>query len=187
MIYRKYLLLSVVITWGFTGLAQNNMRELGLGIGDQFSLNFLYKQQTAEKRYVSYDLVLARVGISSNSDITSASIAAGIGVTFEKRKDITEKVQFIHGWSPSFQVDINNLSTDSDDSSVSFISPGLGYRLGFLYHISENFYTAVQGQVSTNVTFIVSEPLEGTPTQIEAGFSPAFVTLAVVYRFPKKS
>lgn len=181
----KYLLISSFFLFSTTTLAQNNFKEIGMAVGDEFNLSFVYKQQKSEQRYISYDLLFANFGVLSGSSSTIYSFNTGLSITFEKRKEIAEKVQFIHGWSPSLGVGFIGSGSESAVDAGT-ITPGLGYRLGFLYSFSENFYISLQGQVAARAALFINGDSENTPTSINVGFSQSDLGLNLVYRFRKK-
>lgn len=180
----KYLLITAFFIFSTSLFAQNDFREAGLSVGDNFNLAFVYKQQKAENRYISYDLLFARFGLISNSSNELSTVSLGLAVTFEKRKDIAEKVQFIHGWSPELSV---GLASGGDNSTLVTLGPALGYRLGFLYQFSDQFYASIQGRVLGRVNIALSNGDASTSTNAQIGFSQEDVRLNFVYRFRKKN
>lgn len=183
----KYLLLVALITFSTSLFAQNDFREVGLSLGDNFNMAFVYKQQKAKNRYISYDVLMTNFGITSTSDSNPlTNFSTGLSVTFEKRKDIGEKIQFIRGWSPGIAVSVFIVNRDTETSSVTTVSPSLGYRMGFLYQFSENFYASLQGQVVSRLSLQFGDDGESITT-FRAGFSQQDVNLNLVYRFKKKA
>ncbi len=183
----KYLIAYAFFFFSTSLFAQNNFREVGLSLSDNFNMGFTYKKQKAENRYISYDLLTANFGfISTSNNNPLTNISAGFAVTFEKRRDIANKVQFIHGWSPGLGISHTVLDSSSESSEITFSSPSLGYRLGFLYQFSENFYASLQGQIIARANLQFRSDNEDTLNTFGVGFSQQDVSLNLVYRFKKK-
>ncbi len=178
----KFLFITTFFIFSTSLFAQNDFREVGLSLGDNFNMAFVYKIQKAENRYLSYDLLATNFGFISGSDNTLSNFSGGLAVTFEKRKSIGEKVQFIRGWSPGMNVSVIVL----DDETVTTLSPSLGYRLGFLYQASENFYVSLQGQIVSRLNLQFDSDNENSFTTFGVGFSQQDVNINLVYRFKKK-
>lgn len=145
---------------------------------------FVYKIQKAENRYLSYDLLATNFGFISGNDNTLSNFSTGLAVTFEKRNDIGEKAQFIRGWSPGINF---RLIARNDDDTTTTISPSLGYRLGFLYQASENFYVSLQGQIVSRLNLQFDGNNENSFTTFGVEFSQQDVSVNLVYRFKKKA
>lgn len=144
---------------------------------------FVYKIQKAENRYLSFDLLATNFGFISSDNNTISTFSSGLAVTFEKRNDLGEKVQFIRGWSPGINV---SLLLPQDNETLTLVSPSLGYRLGFLYQASEKFYISLQGQVVSRLNLHFNGDSENLPTTFNIGFSQEDVSINLVYRFKKK-
>ena len=178
----KILLISALFIFSLPTFCQDNYREIGLSINDEFNFGFVYKKQKAERKYLVYDAAANFSILSSNGNNT---VTAGLffALGFERRVDIAEKVQFLHGWQPSLSL---GTITNSDNLDILTIEPGLGYRLGFLYSFSDNLYVSLEGIANASMSILFNDDIEGTPTSTNIGFSPNNVTLNLIYRFQKK-
>ena len=183
----KFFFLTVFLIFSTSLFAQNDFREIGLSVRDELNLAFVYKKQRAENRYLSFDVLFANLSVSSNSGSTFASFSTGLSVTFENRNEIAEKVRFIHGWTPGFSIGVNRVNGNNNDASATIFTPGVGYRLGFMYLFSEQFYASLQGQVGASMSYQFNPDIDGTPTTFNFGFSQQDVSLNLVYRFRKKT
>ncbi|MDW3195160.1 MAG: hypothetical protein R8G66_22490 [Cytophagales bacterium] len=183
----KFLFLTSFLIFSTSLFAQNDFREIGLSVRDEFNLAFVYKKQRAENRYISFDVLFANLSVSSNSGRSSTSFSTGLSVTFENRKEIAEKVQFIHGWAPSLSIGNNRSSGNNSDFSSTIFTPGVGYRLGFMYLFAEQFYASLQGQIGASMSYQFNPDIDGTPATFNAGFSQQDVSLILAYRFRKRT
>lgn len=183
----KFFFLTTFLIFSTSLFAQNNYREIGMSLSDNFTMGFVYKKQKAENRFINFQSSFANVSVNSFSGATGTNIDLGFSFTLEKRENLAEKLQFLHGWSPGFRLRHNRIDADSDGVSVTNFTPIISYRLGFLYNCSESFYIALQGAISSSVTFAVGGDTEGISTVFNLGFSQNAVSLNLVYRFRKKA
>ena len=147
----KSILALLFLSTCMTLNAQKSEREVGLVLNNLADFGIVFKKQTAENRYLQLNaLSLSSSGI--NDDFNgNFNLGAGVSLGFEKRKQIANKLSFMHGFQPfvfaSYQADTKN------DRYNYNISPGLGYMLGFILDAGKNVRIGLQTAPNLNVTF----------------------------------
>ncbi len=134
---RLNVLLSSVFIFSIAllGISQSNYREIGLKSSNLTNnYNFLFKKEKKEGQFRRYSADLTSNTFFGGISGHQTSIRASIG--FEKRKEITDKFDFIRGFNPGVQLILQN-PTYPDFSLITGLS--LGYILGFQYHINKEF------------------------------------------------
>ncbi|MEM1216598.1 MAG: hypothetical protein AAGJ82_12975 [Bacteroidota bacterium] len=177
---KKYLYLSFVVLLTFCCtnqvlVAQSATHEVGLRLTDLEDIGFIYKKQKAENRFTRFRV--GSVNVNVQEDIFSLGLAAAIG--FEKRKNIANKLSFIHGWEPSLFVS----TTSVNDDVISSVTPGIGYVLGFQYDFSDNFYLSLESIPSLSASFQFGDNVPDNNYRINAGFNANAIALTAAYRF----
>ena len=152
--------------------------ELGLRLNSLEDFNFIYKKEKNEATFVRYRFTNLQTLFSADL----SNISMGFAIGWEKRKDVTEKLQFVHGWEPvaSLQYTSAGEGTDTINTRV-----GVGYVLGFQYNFSESFYLNMEA-IPTLSTLLVGFGNE-FDLFTNFGFNTNAVALTAAYRFvPKK-
>lgn len=157
--------------------AQEGYREIGLRLTDFNSLNFIYKKQLYENIYKRYRVVAGNFLIRIKDEFL-LNTNLGLAIGKEKRKDIAERLQFVHGWEPAVFAGFSKNDTD-------FVLSGninLGYVLGFQYNASEKFVVSLEAIPYFGVYASYTD--SGlNPVAVQGGISNNVAAITVVYRF----
>ncbi len=172
----------------FNSYSQKKM-EIGIGTYDLQSFRFVLKKNTKPNKYLQYRF--GDFGIDTQRDSVSKSgrFAGSFGLIFEKRKEIGEKMRFIHGFAPSLYLSYLNQKifaqteyTEDIKTSNIYLRPKIGYLLGVQYHFSEKFYAALQ--TLPGITFNLNFTEDGFKKRLdlEGHFKPRG-EFQLVYKF----
>jgi len=160
---------------------QSQTHELGLrftGLGD---FDFIYKKGKNENEFTRYRLGATNIGFQKTTNNKNFNFSFGFAIGSEKRKNISERLHFIHGFEPtlSFTISVN------DDNYNMNIRPGIGYVLGFQYDISEKFYVNIESIPTLSGSFLIDIAGFNDNYDINAGFNSNASALSLVYKFKK--
>ena len=142
----KKITLTLLFSFLFAGLsqvqAQSDYREVGTRFASFDNFGIIYKKETAENKLTRYNLAFTSLNLSESSGQTVFSGGLSFGIGWEKRKQISDKLMFIHGFSPSFTFGYANAS--GAGGSTSSLGINLGYVLGLQYNISDELYFNIE-------------------------------------------
>lgn len=168
------LLLSLCFFLSLQGLRAQTTgdakRELGLRAITLTNFNLIYKQQNELGNY--WRLGLGNIhfaqNVTGNGNFSQFNLV--FSAAYEKRRDITDRLEFIHGFQPSIGLIINN---DFQQYQAS-----LGYILGAQYHLNRDF--AIGLELTPSLIYRYSDSNNQT-LLFNAGGSP--VWLFLVHKF----
>lgn len=187
-------------------------KEIGLQIYGLKSYGIVYKKEKSSDKYLSF--TLSALSLNGNHDFTrimSANIPSsvfsyeihrfntlfGLSMCLEKRKRITNELLFAHGFEPRLNMNFNDQVYNSEKKITTVYSIlRLGYKLGFQYHVFENFYISLETSPSiSGSVWINSERdliddillTQSVSIRTRASFNLRATTLSLVYRFQKKN
>ena len=170
--------------------AQTVHHELGVRLKglDFGSFGFIYKKQKAENKFRRYRFVVANFFFQNDKSrkLSNAYLSFAIGT--EKRKQITQKLHFVHGLEPFLTlgtVSSEHFSQQINNTTYR-INPGIGYILGFQYDISDNFYANIEAIPTISGTIIMNDKGHRELISVNAGFATTAIALSLVYRFEKE-
>ena len=180
------LFFGTFLFFGHQSHAQNQNREIGLHMSGLNDFNFIYKRQKEENKFARYRFLFTNLGYRGFEGDNSGNFNFGFGIAagVEKRRSISEKLQFIHGWEPRLTL---NLTANSDNYFLN-IRPAIGYVLGLQLDLSEKFYVGVETIPSLSAGFGINNDGLSDNYDISAGFNSNVVSVTAAYRFasPKK-
>lgn len=161
----------------------NNMVELGLRLPSLQNFGFVYKKQKAPSQYVRHRLAVANIALENVSSTNSQfSFGLGYAVGKEKRRSLGEKVQFVHGIEPAFNLSVAN----QGNSHRLVLQPAIGYVLGFQLDISDAFYINIETVPALRGNFNFNGGNRADTHSLFAGFSSDAVAVTFAYRFVPK-
>ncbi len=168
--YPDVVVFLILLTCSFhNSTAQTH--EIGVRLNSFEDFDFIYKKERNENSYMRYRVASLQAGlIDAGSNGGTLTLNLNFALGWEKRKDIAEKLQFIHGWEPFVQ-----LAFISESSTVG---AGIGYVLGFQYNFSESFYLNLETIPSLR-TVVVRE----SASSLIADFNSNAIALTLAYRF----
>lgn len=166
-----------------TTLADKNLLEIGLRLPNLQNFGFVYKKQKAPNRYTRHRLAVANFIVENfSSENSRFGIGIGYAIGKEWRKPLGEKIQFIHGPEPAF-----NISFDSQGgTSRTVLEPTFGYVLGFQLDISDAFYINLETVPSVRLRSVINEGFRTNSHSIIGGFASDALAVTLAYRFPMK-
>lgn len=179
-----FFLLGVWITIQAQEITPNNTTaELGLRLTSLQDFGFVYKKQKKPNQYSRHRLVVANIALENISNENSRfSFGIGYAVGKEKRQSLGEKVQFIHGIEPAF-----NLSLASQGNlSRLVLQPAIGYVVGFQLDVSNSFYINIETVPALRANLNFNEGNRADTYNLLAGFSSEAIALTLAYRFVPK-
>ncbi|MEQ8239124.1 MAG: hypothetical protein RIA69_07910 [Cyclobacteriaceae bacterium] len=155
----------------FQSLAQESpSKELGISMTGLDNFSFLFKKETGENKFRRYSGALFNIVAVGESDDIINQIRLGLAIGFEKRKSISDDVQFVHGWRPSMNFIFN--------SGNSFFNPGIGYILGFQHNVADNFWIGIEAIPSANMIWTP----DSAPT-VGIEFNTTSIAITALHRF----
>lgn len=131
------LLLIMMITSSLQ--AQEKAREVGVRASGLDDFSLIYKQQNAKGNFTRFRLGVAELNYQEVDGESFFAANGTISIGWERRKEIADRFQFLHGPEPF----IGGQYTDSGLSSAT-VRAGLGYVVGFQYEPSERFYVSLE-------------------------------------------
>ena len=127
-------------------------REVGLKFSSLTKISGLvYKISKKENSFIKLSVLNMSFNLNRRDTFSNYHSNLKFAVGFEKRKDLNEKFQFIHGFEPY----ISGYYGDNNIGNQLGFGAGLGYILGFQYKISEHFY--LNTEVTPSIYFNYSE------------------------------
>lgn len=137
-----------------TTLSDNNLRELDLRLPSLQNFGFVYKKQKTTYRYTRHRLAFANIALENISS-TNNSFGFSLGYAFgnETRKPLGEKIHFIHGAEPAFNISYNT----QGGLSRTVLRPIFGYVVGFQLDVSDSFYLNIETVPSIRWDIAINE------------------------------
>lgn len=160
--------------------------ELGLRLYGLSDFNLIYKKQSAPGKFKRYRFGLADFNYTAIDENKNFNLNLGLAVGNERRREIAEKLYFLHGTEIIGGFGLSDQRSNNFDTQQFRFSLELGIVLGFQYSFSERFYTSLEVIPSVGVTYTsVSDP---SPDQFQlgGGFNSNAVALSLVYCFSTK-
>ncbi|NBC08968.1 MAG: hypothetical protein GVY26_17390 [Bacteroidetes bacterium] len=178
-IYITFFLLFSICFFAQSQSVDSSMwREMGLRLSSVDDFVFIYKKQLEENRFKRFRFAFSNIGFRTFENIDNTfSLSIGGAIGWEKRKQIAEKVQFIHGWEPALRIFLD----DNANGTGLLFRTSIGYVLGFQLMVSEHFYAALETIPSLSTDIGVG--LRDDEFAVNAGFSSNSIALTLVYRF----
>lgn len=136
----KLLILILSLTIGSFSLhaqeiVNSHNKEVGLRITSFNSFGLLYKKKIKENKWRRFRAAAADIIYNSDNEIFTFALSASIGT--EKRKNIANQLEFLHGWETELGI---SLSSEEDYG----ISATIGYVLGLQHHVSDRFVISLE-------------------------------------------
>ena len=164
-------------------------REIGLSLNGFSDFGLVYKVKKSENKYLRYQFAYLESALQGRDNRLGVALNIGFSAGIEKRRLITEDIEFIHGFMPGIGIAGSYNGVTNGSSAVSsgslFITPTLGYVLGCLYHISDRFYIGLEVLPAVNGSIALS-----TNNSVAYSFGTNFnidnVGLSAVYKFSGK-
>jgi hypothetical protein len=161
------------------GQDSSQNQEIGFRTYNMSNFGFFYKKQKSENTYSRLRLATGEFGISK-LDPFSGSISLGIAGGLEKRRALSEKLDFITGFELMCTL---GSSLTGDNLSLS-LTPGIGAVLGVAYMASDKFIVGVETIPTASFKFgYANEDIRISNLKIQ--FASSYASLFVVYRFSK--
>lgn len=190
------IIAGILLIVPFTSSAQDSISDPEHEIGGRVSggldasIGFVYKHKVKENSYFRLTAGTIFFNGALNSNITAINgLSYGFNLSLgnEWRKDIVNKLQFIHGFAPSVSYSaVSTLSPNPPSHSTHNVGVNLGYALGFQYNFNSNFSIALETIPALYSNFMFSS----NPSVVESndfGFRfDTYAALTLVYRFNRK-
>jgi len=176
-------ILIIGLALGHKAQAQSGYREVGTRFNSFDNFGVIYKKERAENSLTRYNLAVLNLGLTEGSRFDGYSFGAQFGMGWEKRKQIEEKLKFIHGFSPAISFNSSKLTNFDNENSSTTISLELGYILGLQYDISENLYVNVE--VVPGLRVSNSSQFDGDFWTFNLGGGTQNAAITLAYRFKK--
>ncbi len=173
-------LLTVAFLSCYSSSGQTH-HEIGLQMYRLDNFGFIYKRSKNDKVYTRHRLAMSELVFNRAEVSTHYRFSLAYHIGFERRKSITEKLQFIHGFEPGIQGNYSHSHSVSSSSHSFFGALHLGYILGFMYDISPDFYVAMETVPSLSFFSSTASPM----FQTRLGFNSQLMGITLSYRFAK--
>ncbi len=179
IIFIPVFLLSMIFTGQTTGQENSKNQEIGFRTYNMSNFGFIYKKQKSDNTYSRLRFATGEFGISK-LDPFSGSISLGIAGGQEKRRALSEKLDFITGFELMCTL---GSSLTGDNLSLS-LTPGIGAVLGVAYVASDKFIVGVE--TIPTASFKLGYANENIRiSNLNIHFASTYGSLFVVYRFSK--
>ncbi len=176
-----FSLLMIVFIFSPKVKGQLPLYEIGIRTTDFNRVDAIYKKSKKQNVFMRYRFVLARFNYSASKERANIfNTSLGIAIGKERRKELTDRLDFFHGWEPNM---ILNLSKTNDNFNLS-IQPALGYVLGIQFEIADHFFLAME--MIPSIIGQISRSDSSRSAMIRAGFNSNGVAMSLAYQFEKK-
>lgn len=173
--YFIFLFLPVLFIFLPTQDSTAQSKEFGLRMSNLREFGMVYKKKKVDY-WTRWQASFGNLEASFGGTFTGG-LGIGLQVGREKRKEVGEKLNFIHG--PQFLLGLNmRTSTDSFNGSVS---TGFGYLVGMTALLKNNF--SVSLETVPRLTAMLSGNGDFTNLDINAGFNSEFAALVFTKGF----
>ncbi|AUD04541.1 hypothetical protein [Spirosoma pollinicola] len=171
-------------------------REIGLRASDLNSFGLIYKKQISENTYRRYRLAFGNLGVNFIRSNTLVGFSAGGAMGKEKRRPISDKMQFIYGTELIASVNLNYTSAGSitvdngnggttsyTGSDLLIVTPsvGIGFVLGAQYNFNPKWY--ISAELIPSITGSGSFGAGSALYSFQAGFNSSSAGITGAYRF----
>ena len=171
-------------------------REIGLRLTDFNSFGLIYKKQIRENTYRRYRLAFGNLSANFIQTNTLIGFSVGGAAGKEKRRPISDKLQFIYGTELIASLSLNSSNTGSltvsdgtgasttyTGSSLLFVTPsvGVGFVLGAQYNLNPRWY--VSAELIPSITASSSFGGGTALYRFQAGFNSSSAGLTGAYQF----
>ena len=171
-------------------------REIGIRINSLSSFGMIYKKQLRENTYRRYRLAFGDITANFRKGYNQFGLSVGGAIGREKRRPITDRLQFIYGTEFLTSLGVNSVSSGSitvDNGNggsttiygnkVVVVTPsvGIGLVLGAQYSLNSRWYVSAEliPSITASGTFGNGTSIVG----IHAGFNSSSAGLTAAYRF----
>ncbi|GAB3766424.1 hypothetical protein GCM10028817_49830 [Spirosoma pomorum] len=171
-------------------------REIGLRISDLSSFGLVYKKQISENTYRRYRLAFGNLSANFIQNNTLIGFSVGGAAGKEKRRTISDKLQFIYGTELIASLSLNSSNTGTltisdgnggsttyKGSSLLIVTPsiGVGFVLGAQYNLNPRWY--VSAELIPSITASGSFGSGAALYSFQAGFNSSSAGITGAYRF----
>ncbi len=147
----------------------NSTHEFGLRSSGLNNIGVLYKIQSPKKNYWRFKAGVGQLVITNTAQDVQTNANVFFAVGYEKRRSITDKLEFIHGFEPEVGLNISNNRTTG--------SLGLGYVLGLQYHLNSDFLIGMEIVPVARMTLDNQANDGWSNIQVNASSAPAYLFL----------
>lgn len=171
-------------------------REVGLRASNFDSFGLIYKKQLSENTYRRYRLAFGNLSANFVQRATQIGFSVGGAIGKEKRRPLSDKLQFVYGTELLVGVSLNSstsgsLTVDNGSGGVTTItgsnllvvapSVGIGFVLGAQYNFNPRWYISAEliPSITASGVFGNDTPLYS----VQAGFNSSSAGITGAYRF----
>jgi hypothetical protein len=166
-------------------------KEIGVSNLSLSGASLLYKKEVKTDVYRRWNFVFTDIDFIKGEKSQNISSRLGFSVGKEKRKNIMEKLSFIHGAQYGLSLSFNN-SSNNANANISYhntdmyISPNFAYLFGAIYQINPRFYIGVESQPSLYASVRYSKD---TNNKVNVNFNgmslnaSGYLNFTAMYRF----
>jgi len=161
-------------------------REIGISTSGFSNFGLMYKVQKEEGKYFRYEALYFNSSLQGTQNRLSLVSSIGFSGGIEKRESITDKFSFIRGFMPGITIGGSYSQVSNNNDGNLTIVPSIGYLIGGLYHISDDFYIGldVLPSIRGAVSFGTNQDVAYNLTTV---FNIDNVGLSAVYKFGAKN
>lgn len=177
-------LLFLVLTWlvlTTTTQAQGVMRELGVRAMNINQIDLVYKKAKSDHKYLRYRMAYGGFEYQSALPMAMARGQLGLAIGLEKRRDIANRLQWVHGWEPAAHL---GYFYDAQRGVGVFTAlAGIGYIVGFQYNFSPSFYVSAEVIPSIMANATLAGGNGSNTFGVRADFRSNLAGITAAYRF----
>jgi len=149
MRYTHYILFALFV-FSATGLAAQRY-EIGLKTSTLRDFDVLLKKQTKDGDFLRLRLFTSQILFQAGNERDRLTANFRLALGKEKRVSLSDRFQFLHGWSPGIGVSY----TTTLNVNLLTVNPFVGYILGVQYGFSPTFAVGLEAIPSAGI-FVTS-------------------------------
>lgn len=179
LLLKSILFTVLLFSFNIDGTCQKADREIGVsmyGLGGDF--NLIYKKKLANNLYKRINIGLTNLSLSHNKDRTTASFELAYGGGRERRKPLSDRLEFLYGLQKLISLGIYF----NDPGTNYVITPGIAFLAGLKYNINEKIYLTLEAFPGISASIALGEIKSLSAT---AGLNINAIDVGIVYRFHK--
>ena len=162
-------------------------QSYGFMYGAPMNFKTLYKVGPSENAVWRFQLGTLQFGHNYYEPSQQLSSWVGLGglIGREWRKDISDQLRLYHGPMVGLDMSLSRTRTDSPptENGYVYLTPGLSYVIGVMYHFNGPFYMAAEIHPGINTQFTYSNDALSPNRYWSGGLSGQNALLTVAYEF----
>jgi hypothetical protein len=162
--------------------AQNKSNEIGVRLSSSDDLDITWHKKISDQKYKRLRLSSFALNLNSNdAQPTRFNFSTTVGLGTEKRKSLNDNFYFIHG----FELGAGLGLSVNGNKDLIFLSPYLGYVIGFQYFVNPNLAISFEALPRINFDTQINDGDVSTIQVSTLGLNGQSIALTAKYCFSK--